>query len=279
MRRQLFWERVEEHRQSIGRPPRSQFDLRYRHDLFELTGEDGSWLAKDARARSDVRERLLAFDALAFLPRYDEANESHLAMLREVARGDAALSKRLERLLARTTVQRPEKATWTRQRSARKLRVQRTRTEDRAALEGEAGVDPATGPTSNALCYLLRKAREKGLSNRYGGTSTDSLREHYGDDIADAARQGWRMFWRQGNPSLQHERERNTTSWNVIVGLVGLGLDFECGLDPSSLDESEAVKATRYAANELNGFPQWFREVRCNLARTGSRSTSASRPG
>ncbi len=257
VRRLLFWQRVEEYSRKAGRVPRRRFELGYRHDLFELTSEDIPWLANDAKTRPDLRERLLALDALASMPRTQTANEQHLDMLRQVASTEPALKKRLERLMVRSPVSFPEEGKWARQQRAWKLRDERQQQENRASLEG-ALAQVRDGSNLHALYFLLHKAQEKGLTNRWGVAATDGLREAYGDEVALAAEQGWRAFWRTYEPSLPHERERNSTPWGGIVGLVGLTMDFAQGLDVATLQESLVGKASRYAANELNGFPDWF---------------------
>ncbi|MCC7066418.1 MAG: CHAT domain-containing protein [Planctomycetes bacterium] len=257
VRRVLFWQRVEEHRQKAGRVPRSRCELGYRHDLFELTSGDIPWLANDAKSRPDLRERLLAFDALAFMPRTQEANEQHLDMLRQVASTEPALKKRLARLMVRSPRRSPEEGKWARQERAWKIRGDRRQQENRASLE--AVIDQVRdGSNLHALYFLLHKAQEEGLTNRWGVAATDGLRDAFGDEVAIAAEQGWRAFWRTYEPPLPHERERNSTPWEVIVGLVGLTMDFAKGLNLATLQGSLVVKASRYAANELNGFPDWF---------------------
>jgi hypothetical protein len=157
-------------------------------------------------------------------------------------------------------MQHPEEGKWVRHRRAREMRSERTKKEHREALTAE--IDSIrSGANLSALWFLQRQAQEKQLGNRWGEASMEPLRELYGDDIAEAAEQGWRAFWRTCDPSLPHERERNTTPGDVIVGLVGLTMDFELGLDAGSLTEAEITKAARYAANELNGFPKWFGDL------------------
>lgn len=260
VRRGLFWQRVAEHRLQTGRVPRSPFEMRYRHDIFELSSGDASWLAKDAVSRADVRERLLAFDALAFLPRSAKDNEQYLDMLREVSRARPELQRRLERLLRRTPVQHPAEGQLERSLRARAMRLQRRRQEDRRVLEADLE-SIRSGANLNALMFLLERAKADGASNRWRDAPVEALREQYGDDIAQAALLGWRSSWRACEPSLPHERERNTTPWTVIVGLVGLTKDFESGLEAKLMSNAEVEKATRYAANELNGFPEWFEKL------------------
>ncbi|MCC7541347.1 MAG: hypothetical protein IT379_34335 [Deltaproteobacteria bacterium] len=55
IRRELFWRRVEEHRQREGSTPTRYFELRYSYEIFELSSADGAWLAVDARTRPEVR--------------------------------------------------------------------------------------------------------------------------------------------------------------------------------------------------------------------------------
>ena len=82
----------------------------------------------------------------------------------------------------------------------------------------------------------------------------------FGEEVATAYRDGAIAYWRHYTPALRSEgAEANQTPASVIFGLSGL--EIESNERPGwleSLSAAEAELATRYAINELNGFPAWF---------------------
>lgn len=257
IRRELFWRRVEEHRQREGSTPTRYLELRYSYEIFELNSADHAWLALDARTRSEVRERLLAFDALSGTPAEGD-QASHLEFLREVSDGIPELSRRLDRMLNRpAALPYPQSRRRDLERRARELAQERREAGNRAELE-KCIEQIREGTHFNALWFLCHTAGRGHMS--YGGDiSVAALEERYGDEIAEAAVAGWRAFWRTYDPPMPHERgARNSTPHAVIVGLVGLSLDFADGLDAAGLSTEEARLAARYASCELNSFPTWL---------------------
>lgn len=253
IRRDLFWRGVGEHRLREGSTPTRCVELRYSSRLFELGSVDRAWLAEDARARPEVRERLLAFDALSSTPDADGDQANHLELLREVAAGIPELTRRLDRMLNRPApLPHPHSRRWDLERRARNLARERQEAEDRAALE--KSIDQIRAGTSfDALFFLYR------VASRGSMPLGAALEDRYGIDIAQAAIAGWRSFWRTYDPPMPHEREtRTSVPRAVIIGLLGLNLDFEHGLDPAALGSEEARLAARYAACELNSFPVWL---------------------
>lgn len=253
VRRECFWRRVEEHSQTQGSTSTHYLDQRHPYELFELSRDDCSWLALDARTRAGVRERLLAFDALACLPGPDSDQAKRFAFLREVADGRPELKKRLERMLNPAPVRPQNYPPWKLIQRARNLKREREDAKSRANLE-ECIEQIRDGTNCRALLWLYGK----------GGTESTvaSIKEKYGGDIAEAAVAGWRAYWRTYNPSMPHERkERNSIPGRVLIGLLGLTLDFANGLEASSLDDRETRIAARYAANGLGSFPKWLSDM------------------
>jgi len=214
----------------------------------------------NARTRTEVRERLLAFDALSSTPDPDGDQANHLEFLREVADGIPELARRLDRMLNRPApLSHPRSRGWDLERRARELARERQEARNRADLE--KCIDQIRDGTHfNALWFLYHNAGRGHMS--YGDATAASIEERYGVEIAEAAVAGWRAFWRTYDPPMPQEREtRNSTPRGVIIGLVGLDLDFAHGLEAAALDREEARLAARYASCGLNSFPGWLAAI------------------
>lgn len=257
IRRELFWRSVEEHQQQQGATPTRYFELRRPNELFELSSADHAWLQFDAGTRPAVRERLLAFDALARTPDSDGDHAGHFEFLREVSDGMPELTRRLARMLnPPTPLPRPVSRRRDLKQRARALQQKRRQARDRAEFEkcSEAIRD---GTQFNALCFLYQNA-ERGPTS-FGNISAAPLEVMYGVKIAEAAVAGWRAFWRSYEPQVPHECEKpDSTPCSAIMGLAGLNHDFADGLDAAQLSSEEVRFAARYAVWELNAFPVWL---------------------
>ncbi|MCY1023761.1 hypothetical protein [Pyxidicoccus sp. MSG2] len=256
IRRMLFWQRVEAHRQRKGKTPTRYHELPYSHDIFELSANDEQWLTRDASERGNIRERLLAFDTLGWVLNIQEKLEYRLSQLQSIAAKDPVLRKRLERSMNRPAPNLPSMTKWQRINRARELRRKRQHDISCKALTDHIETI-RDGTNSRALWFLWERTKQ---DETYSSTKAHtSLREQYGDKIADAALDGWRAFWRLYDPPLPHERKsRNTSPCGITLGLTGLSQDIQAGLDIANLDEALVVRAIRYAACELNSFPDWM---------------------
>lgn len=120
------------------------------------------------------------------------------------------------------------------------------------------------GKVSNDQHYLHEQMRSgENQHHRWTDGNWQSLIEIFGDDIAFAFRDGAVGYWRQNTPILRSEgAAANTTPFSTIFGLTGLSIEArETGGWPSALTGAEAEIATRYALQELNGFPAWLPQL------------------
>jgi nucleoside phosphorylase len=260
VRRALFWQRVEEHRQEKGSTPTRYFELRCSYELFELSNADHSWLTVDAKARPNVQERLLAFDVLSKTPVTEATPHAHLELLREVAEESPELTRRLSRMLNPPALPIPPiSRKWERQARATMLARERHDASNRAELDRRLE-QIRDGSDLGALRFLYDNA---GLDHSSGEViAVELLEEKFGRRIAEAAVAGFRAFWRTYDPPLPHERERrDSTPYGVVLGLAGLSLDFARGLDASTMSVTHARLAARYAASELNALPAWLSDL------------------
>jgi hypothetical protein len=114
---------------------------------------------------------------------------------------------------------------------------------------------------SNAQWYLHERLREKAESaNRWTVGRWRELIPEFGEEVAQAYREGVTKYWRKYRPILRSEgAPTNSTPLFVIFGLAGLDIEAaETPNWPSNLSKDEVLLACRYAAHELNGFPPWF---------------------
>jgi hypothetical protein len=120
----------------------------------------------------------------------------------------------------------------------------------------------ASGRPIGWLRILVQEA-EQTNSSKWAPKSWESLRRKRGRLIANAATEGCQRVWRQHVPLLPHDKPQPLqTDYRVIIGLAGLQASITDGdIDLSSLSHPDAVLATRYAVNELNGFAPWLDEL------------------
>ena len=116
----------------------------------------------------------------------------------------------------------------------------------------------------NACYHVVERARHLARDkshSRWGGLDAADIDRTYGPLVGKTVRTGLDKHWRQHRPPLPHEKpERNQTPATTVLGLVALDIAWsEYGTNYfAGLSESDASVATRYALNELNGFPDWM---------------------
>ncbi len=116
----------------------------------------------------------------------------------------------------------------------------------------------------NSQRYLFERMRElSGTKNRWSESNWRSLVAEYGQEAAEAIREGLKAIWRRYDPILVSESGESFRRTPIIeaMGLSGLEIEsLETPNWPSTLTDDEARRAARYLLSELNGFPSWFRE-------------------
>ena len=258
LRRLLFWEAVAVERE--GKPRMSRYyDLPWNaKQLLGLSIEDVSWLLKDARESAEILNQLLAVDTAFRLSPLED-----LGRLEAAVRDNEILSRRYNRSLARATAHPNNqgslyKAQYRLSALAAARRLERAREENRQALLTRIqGI--REGQDMEALRWL-RDQMERSNS-RWGLADWRSLVVNVGQDVAEAARDGWPRYWRTHWPVLPCECTSNATPFSIIVGLTGLAIDFAEGLEPLTLEAEQARIAVRYALHEINGLPDWFEKL------------------
>ena len=227
--------------------------------------DDFAWLLDEVSARPEVADREAAIEGALQAWRLGGMLDTQAERLLE-ATSDVP---NLQGIVRRWTDPPPEEETehakkWRRRQEARQKAEQKALEISREHLTG--GIEGIrTGSYADALVYLLQRLRHHGL-RRSDGTPPNlkTLEPEFGPEIIEAAKDGFMAFWRLWVPLLRHEMpevDRNKTEYVVLVGLAGLEIAADHGLDFSALSHVDAVAAARYATYELNGFPAWFPDL------------------
>lgn len=114
---------------------------------------------------------------------------------------------------------------------------------------------------TNRQYYLHERMRELDhRSPHWTEGRWQVLIAEFGEEVARAFRDGAVAYWRRYTPRLRSEGKADrSTPLSVIFGLTGLNIEWrETDHWASTLNESEADIAFRYAMDELNGFPDWM---------------------
>ncbi|MBN1106789.1 MAG: hypothetical protein JXL84_25525, partial [Deltaproteobacteria bacterium] len=115
-----------------------------------------------------------------------------------------------------------------------------------------------TGENLGALLGLWEFMSKGSSHNKLGYANWTALIPSFGKAIAEAAREGFMRFWRTWKPPFPHQKaEQHAIENGVIVGLTGIGLAVEEGLDFQTLSKRDAGIAARYATREFS-FPAWL---------------------
>lgn len=117
----------------------------------------------------------------------------------------------------------------------------------------------ARGELFGVTSRLLDDADPKNRS-RWTVSRWDGVTSKWGRPVTAAARSACKQFWRTFRPLLPHESaDTNRVANGLIVGLTGLQCAWVDGeLDFATLSDEDVRLATRYAMNEMNGFPPWL---------------------
>lgn len=187
--------------------------------------------------------------------------------LHEVVNGNDELEERLDLLLNPPVSEyEGEETKWKKRASARAKQEEDNREKSKAFILSHVELVRAphlkeSTDISQAQWYLHERLREgSDKSNRWTIGRWRELIPDFGEEVAQAYREGVTSYWRKYRPVLRSEgAPSNSTPIKVIFGLTGLDIEAAETSDwPTKLSPGEVLLACRYAVYELNGFPPWF---------------------
>ncbi len=272
LRREYFWLRYQDHLDRREGEPRRAFQfLGFRgHGGFEASATDMDWLQVDVERQSSPTRKKMALNTWIDIWQRNGRLAAQTKRVRSVVSGDQLLTEQLGERLRQARFSRLKHFwygivrqklldgyTWRRRWWSLQQRYGELR--DTLWLHMHLRL-LRSGKRADVLSKLAREAVKGDGSTRVAPMTWDGLRKKRGRRIADAVSAGCRQVWMDYEPHLPHEREAaNTNTSGDRAGLSGLSTGIVSGeINIVSLSESDVEKAIRYAATELNGFPEWF---------------------
>jgi hypothetical protein len=272
VRQAYLWRRVELARAQQKREVEGWWDLSFAGNFrLSPTIEDVDWLVADTRSAPTREDRVLALRLAWGVAQQAGVPRSIRKAIRLAAMGDDSLTgeyERLERQQRLRPIRRLQSTVrdsvlqrfWWRRQSDRVRRgVAKWRSRwflfrNRAKLR--------QGQLIHVLAKLAREADPEN-QGAWAPAKWSGVDKKWGERTRAAARTGCKRAWRQYTPQLPHEKTpQNRTSYEVIVGLAGIQAEWTDGeLDFEKLTATEVQQLTRYAAEEMNGFPEWFQSL------------------
>lgn len=267
VRRAYFWHSVRrwQAKGETGRPHSLQL---YHHgEVVKPSTSDIAWLVTDVESRPEVFDRAVALETALQLS--GRPSRGTVRRLRGAVRGNSELTDILRRRLKNhrwawfyrlryrftdgNLKFRMERWFYLVKRKWENLRVWWALHRQIASLRN--------GTSINALAHLCHEAETDG--HKWAPDDWSPLTAKRGNRISRAVQTGCKNSWRRFTPELPHEKESpNSTDYRVVIGLAGVGAMFAD--DESfllSITAEDARLATRYAVNEMNGYPAWLSKL------------------
>ncbi len=269
--RALAWQRVEDLRRADpGAVPRC-WEVFEEHDLYQPGHQDFEWLCDDIQTREQVEDRFVALCLALEIWTRCGWSWTWRRRLRRAACRDPGLRRELRPLGVWAGLGRFRRRLWARHVSYKlasgwwwQRRLEPAHGLWRWLLDEwwlVRHLRPlAAGEATLALGQLASEAASDEHGSKWAVGSWEGLRRRRGRLIVGVVRKGCKRAWRRYQPALPHEKaKRSQTDHRVIVGLSGIAAAIQDGdLQLSSVSVEDALLATRYAVNELNGFPTWL---------------------
>lgn len=277
-RRAAFWraaDRLGNHGVFAGRPLLHTFQMKLLGWPPGLVLDDIDWLLADAPNRDCSTERQLAINAALNLW-FNEGHQDETLKARIGA--VAATNSDMQAAYTETMTPRAKSAEEVKSEkqlaeSMRKgTRARDKREQSWIDFVTELRADPAKLqkllPTAaNAvdrriydLWQLLREAVRG--SSHYAINTVAPIAEIAGQEVAKAFADRLAEIWRSWNPRLQSERPPNERNQIGTIDCMCIaGVSIEAASQPnwaSQLTDQQAIRATKYATLEINGFPDWI---------------------
>jgi hypothetical protein len=257
MRRQLFWKKVHDAETKKATRIASYFDLVMMDGHLELGREDLGWLTNDALKGHDDAARVLAFDTLRKITLSKKDSAERDVLVQRLAGESASLRKHLERRRnTESLADLGRKGQHYRKMKVIENRRNRQQDDTKAALEKSAdGI--RKGKHVRALWHLYTLGAGPGIG--WGKDNTQRIAKIYGDAIAGHFVEGVKNFWRQAVVPARHKWNKpGKLPTHPILGLAGISLEVEAGLNLPALSPELRSLAIRIAVWEVNQFPEWF---------------------
>ncbi len=271
IRKDIFFELIKRYRNQYKKEPEEVYDLFKYEAIIRIDGSDLNWLVKLYHDHDDRNDKIIILKCVFQAISVSDSKLKNLIVVLFETENDAKLrhlrfgllkkeiSKSCRRAKRYFLPMLSNKYWWI------SKGIKLNELKSRIRLNTKILVNIRKLRSGEMIRWLEGLSAEADNESRHQWTvyRWNDLRKKRGSLITEATREGCRRFWRTYSAPLPHERlNPNETDIRVIVGL--RGLQVEIGASPDRIENftaDEASLATRYAVNELNGFPKWFNHL------------------
>lgn len=265
VRQCFFWHTVERWRAEHPNDTKYFLVMHRFRQVLNLSGSDLEWMIPDIQNRPDHADRLLALDiAIGLLARL---GNRRLTRLKAVVSTDPEMAAVVRR--ARSDIRWAwfrglryrwsDRAQWSHWWAMKRYSLRRKWIEwkDRWWLFRN-GNRLRSGAAIGPLIELCHEATNN--ESRFAPSNWNALARKRGQKIADAVKEGCKRSWRNYEPPLPHEKANpSEIDGRLMTGLAGIQSMIVDGQLPfSSISDADVRLITRYAVQEMNGFPAWL---------------------
>lgn len=274
LRYAFFWRSVAQKRSQLAKKDKrldDWWEVRFMHAPWTLSPEDFDYFLEQTRTFSDIDNRLVSLSVAFSLWQSSGKTKQGRERLKKVVKCEAELENRLHQYLHQPPMSKEYKKS---RREDRAFKVQMAKRDEQEKNDRIAWI---TRLKSNPdflrkidkanvkvvfhdLHYIGRNiSRSADSSSKWASSQWKVLIPEFGQEVAEAARDGFMAFWRFYKPDLESARKDNSIPGELVAGLIGL--EIEALEHPDWLNhfsEEEARLVARYATREMNGFPSWI---------------------
>lgn len=266
VRRNVFWKWrhscADEIKEHGVMPWRVYFD----HAVLHLDAGDFDWLSETVTASSDVDDRRIVLDTILNLGMAscrDRQRRLRLATANNEMLQDTLKRYRASqrwRWLRRLRIDSVTRHNWRSRWRQMLHRLTEWWRFNRDQLHLHRNIEKLRNADRIDWLGELCREAEKEDGTKWGATSWKSVESRRGSRIATAARVGCEVSWRKFEPPLPHESSKpNSIPYGIPIGLTGINTYVaRDGFRYEEMTADDAKRATRYAVNEMNGFPDWL---------------------
>ncbi len=273
----LFWHQVHAHRRRRRAKQISiihYWQLRIHQEYWQFDISDFELVLDDIQKRRSRDDRLMAVSLAFEIYRNGGRPRKERERLKKTVAGDVELEQALHELLNPPKISE-EYRKERRNASAQRGRWEKQR-EDRNTNNRKWLIKNARYIHSNNLSKTGSITQEMALAHKSANSETEErgpdrwsspcwkgLTNKFSAEVAEIYRDACIGYWRLYLPEVRSDgRTGDKTPWGVLIGLSGLNIEStELREWPQNLSEDEARLASRYAVNEMNGFPEWLSKL------------------
>lgn len=234
--------------------------------IFNISDFDK--ICEDIANREFMEDKILALQLAYSLYRQNGRPQPKLRQLKRLALTSPTLATSLNLLLhpppSGRSKFREQQAYWQKRARRFEIKDKENKRQSKIYLEDNLNeLDGSTNPgeikSSQHYLYQHMRSTDSG-STTWSEGRWELLIPEFGQEVARAFRNGVLKFWRHHRPKLLSDGAvQNNTPFAVVFGLTGLSI--EAREEPNWINQftsEDAEIATRFALNELNGFPAWL---------------------